>query len=165
MAKSDTVQRAARGLSDGSTLSGGSVGLVGQPGRPDGGPRGAAVLKAVQAYLTGKAARPGRARLRGGRGVRGVRVGPQTVKSAPDSAPPEPRLPGFTGDFVGCSSPVGTTQPIRGQDGAGQRDKDAGRLRQAAATRRASAAGQRGQGGALPPTPPRRDSRYRVSEK
>ena len=98
----------------GGGRDGGSVAVLGQPGA-SGGPRGAAVLAAVGDFMRrGKAARPGRAKRRG---RRGVRCGPQTVKCAPDSAPPAALLPGFTRDSMGCSSPRGTTARIEGQQG------------------------------------------------
>jgi len=113
----------AGGLAGGRAcgLTVGSTSILEHPGRP-GNPRAAVVLRAVGEYLRrGKVARPGRAKR----------------KRAPDSAPLF-REPAFSASGAGCSSPYRTTQPIRGQDGADQRDKDAGRAEHAAAGRTGS---------------------------
>ena len=103
----------------GSTLSGGSVPVLGQRGAlgglPD-NPRAASVLRAIVGFMARQKAGPGRARRRGGRGAGGGRGGPQTVKSAPETAPLF-REPAFSASHAGCSSPYRTPQPIRGQAG------------------------------------------------
>jgi len=107
------LRTAAKGLTAGMVGShaGGAVPILGQRGRSDGGPRGAKVLEAVGAYLRGRQASgrgPGRGRSGRGRGVK-------AAVTAPETAPPAALLPGFSGDSVGCSSPLGTTQ---GREGA-----------------------------------------------
>jgi hypothetical protein len=83
---------------------GGGVGVLG-------GPRGAAILKAVAACLTGKAASPGRARRRGGRGVRG---GPQTAPVMPDSVPSGARPIEHSG--VAAGNPARRGEVLGGQE-------------------------------------------------
>jgi hypothetical protein len=102
----------------GSTLAGGSASVLASPGVSGGGPgnpRAASVLRAVGEFMARQKTSPGRAKRRGRRGGRGVKV----AVTAPDSAPLF-RGPAFSASGGGCSSPDGTTARIEGQQGRGR---------------------------------------------